>query len=219
MDTASPNHHSRRQRAAWWVACLALAGVALLIAIQSDYWPHTLGSATTSQAIPVRTPSPEVKAMISDLERSAQQSGDPEILVRLGQAYTGVGRIDDAKAAYTQAYQRAPKNKTVLEEYAWSLYNQDTAISDEHARTVYQQLHQTEPRHPQALLLLAQNALQRGDRPAATAHWQTLLRTLPPDNALAADIRRVLSKIGDLAPSPPTPESSRPRQPKSATRP
>jgi len=177
-----------------------MASLAIAVMMNVDTVPRPTGPVRTATiTISVPPPTPEVRKMITELEGRSEHSSDPKDWVRLGQAYSATGRTGDAKSAYTKAYELAPDNPQVVAEYAWSLYSQDSHNARDPAHSVYQRLHQLDPGHPQALSYLGMAAVQRGDYRSALAHWEELLKTLPPGSPSADDVKRAISKTRALA--------------------
>lgn len=199
MERTANTFFSRRR--ILWIAGFALmASLAIAVMMNVDTVPRPTGPVRTATiTISVPPPTPEVRKMITELEGRSEHSSDPKDWVRLGQAYSATGRTGDAKSAYTKAYELAPDNPQVVAEYAWSLYSQDSHNARDPAHSVYQRLHQLDPGHPQALSYLGMAAVQRGDYRSALAHWEELLKTLPPGSPSADDVKRAISKTRALA--------------------
>lgn len=182
---------------AWSLAAVAmvpLVAIFLYAGIGSPGLPSRPASDPSSPA----QQAVAIRAMVEGLSaRLARSPDDVEGWRRLARARFVLGELDAARAAAENAASRAPDNLEVLLELAdlhapASPADPLTPMFVETLRRVVV----LDPRHVQALFFLGMDAFRREDRPAARQHWDALLRVLPPEAPVAADIRRRLETLG-----------------------
>jgi cytochrome c-type biogenesis protein CcmH len=153
----------------------------------------TILDGYSEAAEPGAAPPPGVAAMLASIEAQSRAAPDnPRAWVRLGFARSVQGDRAGARDAYAQAYQLDPQRPEVLAAYAASEYALDPQRPSPRAVELYQTLLATSPDNGSALWVLGQAAQLAGHPDQARAHWQNLLKQLPEQSPLRAQVQRAI---------------------------
>lgn len=171
---------------ALFVPLAALGGYALL----GDPDAITMGQRLPPPAPGAAVTAERIQQMVAALAlRMKDEPGNFEGWARLGRSYATLGRFRDAALALRRASELRPADATLLADLADLVaMNQGRRLAGEPA-TLVQQALDADPRHPKALALAGSVAFEARDYPAARAHWERLLATLPPDAESARALR------------------------------
>lgn len=187
-----------------WVAALAMV-VAVPVAALALY--AYLGNPTAPADNPHGDPNvaatdPKVVAMIDTLaERMKANPEDGAGWALLARSYMRMGRFNASASAFEEAAKRVPDDPSLLADWADVLaQTQGAKITGKPLEIVNRAL-AIDPNHLKSLALLASEAMDRGDRPAAIAAWTRLRAQLPPGSDGAKEIDGVLAELG----APPGP--------------
>jgi cytochrome c-type biogenesis protein CcmH len=193
----------RAPRRAFWRATVAVlavlvpAGAIGLYVVNATVPPARLGEMTAAR--------PGVSSQVLDMigrleERLKAEPEDGKGWARLGRSYAVLGRLEEAKKAYAQAYRLLPEDPEVLAGYAGLLYSEAPRVTEGLVATLYARLHRLEPDNGDALWFLGLAAFQAGDARTAIRHWQRLLGQLPPDSPEAEHLKSVIAKAREKLP-------------------
>ena len=139
---------------------------------------------------------PMVMEMVARLEqRLADSPDDPEGWTRLGRSYQVLGRFQEARTAYERAYRLAPDNVDIVTNYATALYNENQNMPGTEVEAVFNKLLKLNPNHPSALWVTGLTAYNRGDSGRAITQWEALLRLLPKDGSITAQVEHALMQV------------------------
>jgi cytochrome c-type biogenesis protein CcmH len=190
------------ERQRLWLLVMALFVIPLTIALyvisgwstlQGLYGPSqhaTSTGATSQQAMP-----PMVMQMVERLENRLKDSPqDPEGWARLGRAYAVLGRIEEAKAAYSRAYAQAPEDPAIVSAYAGFLYQMNPHVTTGEVRAVYEKLRKMEPDHPGVLWFFGVVAYESGEYDSAIRSWKRLIQFLPEDSPAMNSVEKAISQ-------------------------
>ena len=137
------------------------------------------------------TSSMDLASATAELRAKLQRDPNhPEGWVLLAQAYTSMGRLDDARDAFGQALKLKPNDPDIMVAYAEA----DAQARPDHridgqARALLERAVALQPDHQRGLWLLGISDYQLGRYDDATAHWQRLLKLLPSDSKLASAVK------------------------------
>lgn len=199
-STTGTRKHQWQQRA---YAVAAFVFVIVAVALGVYAWDkratsmdpvlgHLMGSETHTPAV--------VKQMVAKLEkRLSEQPGTVEDLAQVAQAYATLGQLEEAERAYAETYRRAPEDSKVVAEYAWLTYRKNLNNVQGAPAALYEQLNRIDPNNQNALWFLGFAALDRGEHSKSIEFWQRMLKTLPPEDPRAQDVRNAIAKVEILA--------------------
>jgi cytochrome c-type biogenesis protein CcmH len=161
-----------------------------------------LGSPTAPSDNPhgdasVAATDPKVVAMIDQLaERMKANPEDGAGWALLARSYMRMGRFDASAAAFAEAAKRTPDDAGIYADWADVLaQTQGSKITGKPLELVNRAL-AIDPNHMKSLALLASEAMDRNDRPAAIAAWTRLRAQLAPGSEGAKEIDGVLAELG-----------------------
>src|SRR3546814_6280294 len=122
-------------------------------------------------------------AVINALSKRLQQGGaNAEGWLLLARSYRGVGRIQDALAAYKKTLSLQPDNADLLVEYANTLgVANNRNLLGEPSELIDRAL-RIDPDNLNALALSGAAAMQSGHNRLAVRHWQRLEALIPADS-------------------------------------
>lgn len=162
------------------VFALPLAAIGLYV---------TFGAPQALQPQP--TNGVDLASATAELRAKLQRDPNhPEGWVLLAQAYTSMGRLDDARDAFGQALKLKPNDPDIMVAYAEA----DAQARTDHriegqSRKLLERAVALQPDHQRGLWLLGISDYQLGHYQDAAARWQRLLKLLPSDSKLAAAVR------------------------------
>lgn len=138
---------------------------------------------------------PMVMQMVERLEGRLKESPqDPEGWARLGRAYAVLGRIEDARGAYSRAYQQAPNDAAIVSAYAGFLYQMNPHDITGEVRPVYEKLRSLQPEHPGVLWFFGVVAYEAGDFEKAIKGWQHLMQYLPEGSPARTSVQKAIAQ-------------------------
>ncbi|WP_293007245.1 c-type cytochrome biogenesis protein CcmI [Nitrosomonas sp.] len=122
----------------------------------------------------------------------ARLSNNPEDIegwVMLGRTYTAMERYTEASNTYAKLAELVPNNPQILSDYArvLGLKNQGT-LAGKPTELLYEAL-RIDPEFPPALALAGHAEFEQEKYNEASAHWEKLLETIPPDSPLAKSVK------------------------------
>jgi len=180
----------------WQASRLALVlGLALPLVAAGLYavvgTPGALDPTTgAGQAQNQHQVTPEqINAMVAQLAaRLEREPNDPEGWRMLARSLGALERYAEAAKAYARLIEVGGKNADVLADYADVLaMAAGRNLQGEPLRLVEEAL-ALDPDHVKALALAGTAEFARGNYDAAIAHWERLMKSLPPDSPLAEGI-------------------------------
>jgi cytochrome c-type biogenesis protein CcmH len=167
---------------------------------QNAFTGSVLGQFLGSEA---RAPAAVKQMMVKLEKRRSEQPGNVENLAQVAQTYAALGKLEEAERAYAETYRLAPEDPKVVAEYAWLAYRKNPNDVQGAPAELYAQLNRIEPNNLNALWFMGFSALQKGEHSKAIEFWQRMLKTLPPEDPRAQDVRDAIAKVETLAASPP----------------
>jgi cytochrome c-type biogenesis protein CcmH len=132
----------------------------------------------------------QLEAMVERLAARMRESPeDAEGWAMLGRSYAVLGRHAESAAAYANAVKRSEPDAQLLADYADALaMAQGRNLLGEPERIVAMAL-KLDPDNVKALALAGTAAFEKRDFGGAVAHWERILKLVPPDTELAESVR------------------------------
>ncbi|MBA2351961.1 MAG: c-type cytochrome biogenesis protein CcmI [Burkholderiales bacterium] len=137
-----------------------------------------------------------VERLAGRLEQSPQ---DAQGWALLGRAYYSMRRYGDAQLAFAKAAALAPNDAQVLVDYADALaIDVGQGLVGKPLELINKAL-KLDPDNAKALTLAGSAAFDGRDYMVAVAHWDKLLKSLPPESEFSRDIAAGIAKAQQLA--------------------
>jgi cytochrome c-type biogenesis protein CcmH len=177
-------------------AVLVMAAAAGLYPLWSNWNWH-------EPSAPPPAASPQVLAMVAELERKMQADpGDIKGWLLLGRSDIALERVDDAVTAYEHALRLDANNVEAMLGLGEAQSMRAGGNITPAAGDLFERAVSLEPDNPQALLYSGFAAATRGDRASARKRWLALKAMHPPDE-IDAMLDQRIAELGtaDLAPS------------------
>ncbi len=159
----------------------------------------------------------QVESMVERLAARMQENPeDVKGWEMLGRSYAVLERYPEAVAAYANAVKRSPPDAQLLADYADTLAMwQGQRLQGEPERLIGQAL-KIDPNNVKALALAGTAAFEKKDFKRAIAHWEKIIKVLPPDSELADAVRGSIADAralaGGGAKAAPAPKTAAPAQ-------
>ena len=172
------------------VALLPVSALLLYVTLGN---PNALQSATTNARAAMS--HEDLTTIVDKLAaRMKEQPEDPTGWKLLARAYSAMGRLDDAVAAFREASARSSQqDPAVLADWADALAMKQQTLQGEPTQLIARAL-AIDPRNQKALALSASAALERKDYDAAVAEWQKLQAQFAPASAEAKEIATMIAE-------------------------
>ncbi|MDE2348440.1 MAG: hypothetical protein KGL92_08050 [Gammaproteobacteria bacterium] len=178
----------------------ALAAVILVVGAGGLYKLWSTWDWSTVQQAGAAPLSPQVAAMIAQLEQHLQDHPDDlSGWVMLGRSYVATGRLNDAMVAYEHALKLSDgKSFEATIGYGEALAVQSGGRITPQAAQLFEQAVTMAPANPKALLYGGFAAAVRGDNALARSRWEALIALNPP----APVVQMLNARIAELGPAP-----------------
>jgi len=123
------------------------------------------------------------------ISRLSNNPEDIEGWVMLARTYTAMERYNEASNTYAKLNELVPDNPQILSDYAraLALKNQGT-LAGKPTELLHEAL-KIDPLFPPALALAGHAEFEQEHYENASAHWEKLLTTIPPDSPLAKSVK------------------------------
>lgn len=159
----------------------------------------------------------QVESMVERLAARMQENPDDvKGWMMLGRSYAVLDRYPEAVAAFANAVKRSPPDAQLLADYADVLAMwQGRRLQGEPERLIAQAL-KVDPNNVKALALAGTVAFEKKDFRGAIAHWEKILKVVPPDSEIADSVRSSIADAFTLAgggvKAAPAPKAAAPAQ-------
>jgi cytochrome c-type biogenesis protein CcmH len=142
----------------------------------------------------------QVEGMVAGLAaRLKEKPDDAEGWAMLGRSYSVLDRHAEAAVAYANAVKHSPPSATLLADQANAIaMAQGQRLEGEPERLIAKAL-ALEPDNVKALTLAGSAAFEKKDYKSAIAHWERILRVLPPDSEIAELVKDGIEDARKLA--------------------
>jgi len=187
-------------------------GVALVVGAAIPVLAFTLyllvGSPAAVQGDPNAVASAQIEAMVNRLAaRLRDNPDDTDGWKLLGRSYSILGRYREAVDAYAKAAVRAPRDASLLADFADALAMARGGggagnLQGEPEKLVLRAL-ELEPNNLKALALAGTAAFERKDYAGAAAYWERMLPHVAPGSEDARAIQQNVSEAKSLAGAKP----------------
>jgi cytochrome c-type biogenesis protein CcmH len=179
-----------------------LIGLALPIAGALLYF--TLGNIPAlkpESAQPPKVTAKEIEDMVARLAARMEQNpdSDPKGWVMLARSYKAMGRYEEATRAFGKAEKLVNEDPNLLTDYAEALALATGGSLRGRPSELIARALKLDPEFPDGLVLAGTAAYEREDYAAAAAHWERLLKQLPPDSEDAQSLSDSIKKARALA--------------------
>lgn len=170
---------------------LLAGGLYLLVGTPGALDP---GAGTRSAQSQHEVTPEQIDAMVAKLaERLAREPNNPEGWMMLARSQAALGRYAESAKAYAKLIEYGGKTADVLADYADVLaMAAGRELRGEPYRLIQEAL-ALDPDHVKALALAGTAEFHLGNYDAAIAHWERLMKTLPPDSPLAEGVKSGLA--------------------------
>ncbi|MCE1182818.1 MAG: c-type cytochrome biogenesis protein CcmI [Rhodocyclales bacterium] len=146
-------------------------------------------------ARPQMTPE-QIEGMVAKLAaRMEANPDDPKGWIMLGRSYKSLGRYEDAAKAYSKAEKAIAEDPDLLASYAETIAMANgKGLSGKPTQLIEQAL-KLDPQHGHSLFLAGAAAMERGDRKAGIAYWESLLPQVEPGSEIDQMLRDGIDKM------------------------
>lgn len=173
-----------------------LIGLAVPLAAALLYF--TLGNLqalSPESAQPPKITAQQIEDMVARLAaRMEENPGNLQGWVMLARSYKAMGRYEESVRAFDKAGNLVDEDPRLLTDYAEALaFASGGSLRGRPGELIARAL-KLDPDHPEALVLAGTAAHERGDFAAAAAHWERLLKQLPPDSVDAQTLADSIAK-------------------------
>ncbi len=146
-------------------------------------------------ARPQMTPE-QIEGMVAKLAaRMEANPDDPKGWLMLGRSYKSLGRYEDAAKAYSKAEKAIAEDPDLLASYAETIAMANgKGLSGKPTQLIEQAL-KLDPQHGHSLFLAGAAAMERGDRKAGIAYWESLLPQVEPGSEIDQMLRDGIDKM------------------------
>ncbi len=197
-DLSTPDPTTPAQLRPPWLAAAAIA-VALPLLAFGTYVAMGTPAATDPKLLARgadKIDDARIVAMVESLAKKVRaRPDDAQGWALLARSMAALGRFKESAQAYEHLAKLAPTDPQVLADYADALgMAQGGTLAGRPAELAGQAL-SIDPKHRKALALAATAAMDAGDYPGATKHWQVLTAELTPGSEDELQVRAILDEI------------------------
>lgn len=182
-----------------------LIGLALPIAAALLYFAlGNIPALSPESAQPPKVTAQQIEEMVAKLAaRMEQNPDDPKGWVMLARSYKAMGRYEESTRAFGKAEKVVNEDPNLLTDYAEALaLSTGGSLRGRPSELIARAL-KLDPDFPDALVLAGTAAYEREDYAAAAAHWERLLKLLPPESEDAQSLADSIKKARAAAQKQP----------------
>ncbi|MCC6656835.1 MAG: c-type cytochrome biogenesis protein CcmI [Rhodocyclaceae bacterium] len=172
-------------------------GLSLPIAAALIYFAlGNLPALAPEEAKPPKFTAQQIEEMVAKLAERMEQNpdADPKGWVMLARSYKAMGRYEEATRAFAKAGKLVDEDPHLLSEYAEALALATGGSLRGRPSELLARALKLDPDFPDALVLAGTAAYEREDFAAAAAHWERLLKRLPPESEDAQSLAESIKK-------------------------
>lgn len=173
-----------------------LIGLALPIAAALLYFAlGNIPALSPESAQAPKVTAQQIEEMVAKLAaRMEQNPDDPKGWVMLARSYKAMGRYEESTRAFGKAEKVVNEDPNLLTDYAEALaLSTGGSLRGRPSELIARAL-KLDPDFPDALVLAGTAAYEREDYAAAAAHWERLLKLLPPESEDAQSLAESIKK-------------------------
>lgn len=171
-------------------------GLALPIAAALAYFAlGNIPALSPQSAQPPKVTAQQIEDMVAKLAaRMEQNPDDLKGWVMLARSYKAMGRYEESARAFGKAEKTVNEDPNLLSDYAEALALSTGGSLRGRPSELLARALRLDPDFPDALVLAGTAAYEREDYAAAAAHWERLLKQLPPDSEDAQSLSESIKK-------------------------
>lgn len=172
-------------------------GLSLPIAAALIYFAlGNIPALSPESAKPPKITAQQVEEMVATLAARMEQNpdSDPKGWIMLARSYKAMGRYEEATRAFGKAGKLVDEDPHLLSEYAEALALATGGSLRGRPSELLARALKLDPDFPDALVLAGTAAYEREDYAIAAAHWERLLKLLPPESEDAQSLAESIKK-------------------------
>ena len=161
--------------------------------------PPASGLATEATEASPQQAEATVRVLESRLHKSPD---DAQAWAVLARTYFGIGRFNEAVAAYARATALRADDAELLADYANALVQSQGRLIDDRVLAIVERALKVDPSQWKALAIAGTGAFQRNDYARAIVHWTRLRQGAVPDSELGRMLDANIAEAQKLAGTP-----------------
>lgn len=183
-----------------WFWTLVILTLGLALYSNPDIWnwyQYEKNTQAFEKAKAILKQPNQVKRLKQSLQAQVvKHPEDAKAWFLLGRMYASEGLWNQAHDAVFQAYRLEPNNLKTAIFYVETIWQTQGKITPQ-ARYILNQVLKKDDHQPDALIMLAADANNRGCYQQAITYWQKILVMLPKDSEMAQVITEAISKASE----------------------
>jgi cytochrome c-type biogenesis protein CcmH len=189
------------------VAVLALAVGGYSLTGSPEHAGHRPAAIASTSTISTDSPDPVTDQQVQQLveqvaQRVKDRPDDATGWALLARAYSAMGRQTEAIPAFQKALSLAPKDASLMADFADALAAQNNGQFNAEALALIEQALTLEPGNIKALALAGSAAYDRRDFATAVRLWLQIESTLPADSPMLPQLRASIAQARQLGDVP-----------------
>jgi len=189
------------------VAVLALAVGGYSLTGSPEHAGHRPAAIASTSTISTDSPDPVTDQQVLQLveqvaQRVKERPDDATGWALLARAYSAMGRQTEAIPAFQKALSLAPKDATLMADFADALAAQNNGQFNAEALALVEQALTLEPGNIKALALAGSAAYDRRDFATAVRLWSQIESALPADSPMLPQLRASIAQARQLGDVP-----------------
>jgi cytochrome c-type biogenesis protein CcmH len=186
-----------------FAAVLALAAGGYSVTGAPEHAGHRPMAVASTSTISTDSPDPVTDQQVLDLveqvaQRVKERPDDATGWALLARAYSAMGRQTDAIPAFQKALSLAPKDASLMADFADALAAQNNGQFNEESLALVEQALTLEPGNIKALALAGSAAYDRRDYATAVRLWSQIETALPADSPMLPQLRSSIAQATQL---------------------
>jgi cytochrome c-type biogenesis protein CcmH len=188
-------------------AVLALAVGGYSLTGSPEHAGHRPAAIDSTSTISTDSPDPVTDQQVLQLveqvaQRVKERPDDATGWALLARAYSAMGRQSDAIPAFQKALSLAPKDATLMADFADALAAQNNGQFNAESLALVEQALTLEPGNIKALALAGSAAYDRRDFATAVRLWSQIESALPADSPMLPQLRASIAQARQLGDVP-----------------
>lgn len=184
-------------------AVLALAVGGYALTGSPEHAGNRAVASAAAQTIATDSAAPVTDQQVNEMveqvaQRVKERPDDPTGWALLARAYSAMGRQTEAIPAFQKALSLAPKDASLLADFADALVAQNNGEFTPEALSLVEQAMALEPGNIKALALSGSAAYDRRDYATAVRLWSVIESSLPADSPMLPQLRSSIAQARQL---------------------
>jgi cytochrome c-type biogenesis protein CcmH len=198
-------------------AVLALAVGGYALTGSPEHAGNRAVASAAAQTIATDSAAPVTDQQVNEMveqvaQRVKERPDDPTGWALLARAYSAMGRQTEAIPAFQKALSLAPKDASLLADFADALVAQNNGEFTPEALSLVEQAMALEPGNIKALALSGSAAYDRRDYATAVRQWSVIEGSLPADSPMLPQLRSSIAQARQLGGVPEAVAATAPAQ-------